>query len=74
FGITGRRHAGRHHLQGLLAFALGLALTSGSLAALHAATATPARLVELTVLVGANLAATALRFVLLRLGMHHRRQ
>ena len=73
FGITGRRHAGRHHLQGLLAFALGLALTSGSLAALHAATATPARAVELVVLVGANLAATALRFVLLRLGMHHRR-
>ena len=42
FGITGRRHAGRHHLQGLLAFALGLALTSGSLAALHAAAHPPA--------------------------------
>ncbi|MEV6815030.1 dolichyl-phosphate beta-glucosyltransferase [Micromonospora sp. NPDC051296] len=72
FGITGRRHAGRHHLQGLLAFALGLALTSGSLAALHAVT-DPGRAVELAVLVAANLAATVLRFVLLRLGMHHRR-
>ncbi|MEV0723477.1 glycosyltransferase [Micromonospora purpureochromogenes] len=72
FGITGRRHAGRHHLQGLLAFGLGLALTSGSLAALHAATA-PSRPVELAVLVAANLAATALRFLLLRLAMHHRR-
>ncbi|MFI5847045.1 dolichyl-phosphate beta-glucosyltransferase [Micromonospora chalcea] len=71
FGVSGRRHAGRHHLQGLLAFALGLALTSGSLAALHATT-TPARLLELTVLVVANLAATALRFLLLRLAMHHR--
>ncbi|WCN84270.1 glycosyltransferase [Micromonospora sp. LH3U1] len=73
FGISGRRHAGRHHLQGLLAFALGLALTSGSLAVLHVVDAVPARPVELTVLVAANLAATALRFVLLRLGMHHRR-
>ncbi|WP_328417144.1 bifunctional glycosyltransferase family 2/GtrA family protein [Micromonospora sp. NBC_00389] len=73
FGISGRRHAGRHHVQGLLAFALGLALTSGSLAVLHAVDAAPTRLVELAVLVAANLAATVLRFVLLRLGMHHRR-
>ncbi|WFE54399.1 glycosyltransferase [Micromonospora sp. WMMD1155] len=72
FGITGRRHAGRHHVQGLLAFALGLALTSGSLAVLHAVHAVPARPVELAVLVAANLAATVSRFVLLRLGMHHR--
>ncbi|MFC3502309.1 glycosyltransferase [Micromonospora krabiensis] len=73
FGISGRRHAGRHHLQGLLAFGLGLALTSGALAALHATTTAPGRPLELTVLVGANLVATVLRFVLLRLGMHHRR-
>ncbi|MFG3558541.1 glycosyltransferase [Micromonospora sp. NPDC047557] len=73
FGITGSRHAGRHHAQGLLAFALGLALTSGALAVLHALIAVPARPVELAVLVAANLAATVLRFVLLRLGMHHRR-
>lgn len=72
FGITGRRAAARHHLQGLLAFALGLALTSGALAALHAVS-TPSRPVELAVLVVANLAATALRFLLLRLAMHHRR-
>ncbi|MFG2054706.1 glycosyltransferase [Micromonospora sp. NPDC048930] len=72
FGVTGRRHAGRHHLQGLLAFALGLALTSGSLAVLHAAAGPPPRALELTVLVAANLAATALRFTLLRLAMHHR--
>ncbi|MGY0005375.1 glycosyltransferase [Micromonospora sp. I033] len=72
FGVTGRRHAGRHHLQGLFAFALGLALTSGSLAVLHATAGTPPRALELTVLVAANLAATALRFTLLRLAMHHR--
>ncbi|GIJ31369.1 glycosyltransferase [Micromonospora sediminimaris] len=70
FGIAGRRHVTRHHVQGLLAFALGLALTSGSLAILHAAT-TPDRAVELAVLLAANLAATALRFTLLRLAMHH---
>lgn len=57
----------------MLAFALGLALTSGALAALHVVTVVPARPVELAVLVAANLAATVLRFVLLRLGMHHRR-
>ncbi|SCL28782.1 dolichyl-phosphate beta-glucosyltransferase [Micromonospora inyonensis] len=73
FGISGRRHAGRHHLQGLAAFALGLALTSGSLATLHAVTAAPARPVELVVLIAANLAATVLRFVLLRAALHHRR-
>ncbi|MEU8300597.1 dolichyl-phosphate beta-glucosyltransferase [Micromonospora sp. NPDC048909] len=73
FGISGRRDAGRHHLQGLLAFALGLALTSGALAGLHAVTVAPGRPLELAVLVVANLAATVLRFVLLRLGMHHRR-
>ncbi|WP_410818493.1 glycosyltransferase [Micromonospora sp. 050-3] len=73
FGISGRRHAARHHAQGLLAFALGLALTSGALAVLHVVSAVPARPVELAVLVAANLAATVLRFVLLRLGMHHRR-
>lgn len=73
FGITGRWHAGRHHLQGLLAFGLGLALTSGSLAVLHTLAVAPARAVELVVLVVANLAATVLRFVLLRYAMHHRR-
>ena len=73
FGVTGRRHAARHHLQGLLAFALGLALTSGSLAVLQAVPGAPPRALELAVLVAANLAATALRFTLLRLVMHHRR-
>jgi putative flippase GtrA len=66
FGVTGRRHAGRHQLQGLLVFCLGLALTSGSLAVLHAAAPTPARSAELAVLVTANLVATATRFLLFR--------
>ncbi|MGC9665537.1 glycosyltransferase [Planosporangium sp. 12N6] len=65
FGVTGRDGAGRHQAQGLVVFAFGLALTSGSLAVLHAV-ADPGRLLELAVLVLANLAATVLRFLLLR--------
>jgi putative flippase GtrA len=66
FGVAGRQHYGRHQLQGLAVFVLGLALTSGSLAVLHAAQPTPHRAVEPAVLIAANLAATVLRFGLLR--------
>jgi putative flippase GtrA len=66
FGIRGRLGAGRAHLQGLLVFALGLALTSGSLALLHATAPRPPRAVELGVLLAASAVATVVRFVLLR--------
>ncbi|MDG4764948.1 bifunctional glycosyltransferase family 2/GtrA family protein [Solwaraspora sp. WMMD406] len=66
FGIAGRGRLIRHHLQGLAVFALGLALTSGSLALLGVVTPDAGRIVELTVLVAANLTATLLRFLLLR--------
>ena len=66
FGIRGRAHATRHQLRGLIAFGTGLALTSGALAALHAATAQPGRAAEVAVLVAANLAATVVRFALYR--------
>ncbi len=65
FGVRGSG-AGRQQLQGLVVFALGLALTSGSLWLLTQITSHPARAVELIALVTANLLATALRFVLLR--------
>ncbi|MEQ0560795.1 bifunctional glycosyltransferase family 2/GtrA family protein [Amycolatopsis sp. NEAU-NG30] len=65
FGIRGRAGAGRHQFEGLLVFGLGLALTSGALALLHGST-TPGLVLEITVLVLANLAATVLRFLLLR--------
>jgi putative flippase GtrA len=65
FGVRGAG-AARHQAQGLVVFGLGLALTSGSLAALTFLVHRPARLLELSVLVAANLAATVLRFVLLR--------
>jgi hypothetical protein len=53
-------------VRGVIAFGIGLWLTSGSLAALHAAVGTPGRAAEVTVLVAANLAATVVRFVLYR--------
>jgi putative flippase GtrA len=65
FGVRGGT-ATRHQMQGLLVFGLGLALTSGALWLLDVASAHPARAVELTVLVVANLLATVLRFVLFR--------
>jgi putative flippase GtrA len=65
FGVRGTG-AARHQAQGLVVFGLGLALTSGSLAALTILVHQPARALELSVLVAANLAATVLRFVLLR--------
>ncbi|MEU9299152.1 bifunctional glycosyltransferase family 2/GtrA family protein [Streptomyces sp. NPDC048269] len=66
FGVRGRDRAVRHQAQGLVVFAIGLALTSGSLAALDAAAAAPAHSTELAVLITANLAATVLRFLLFR--------
>ncbi|MFG2138887.1 glycosyltransferase [Streptomyces sp. NPDC048650] len=66
FGVRGRDRAVRHQAQGLVVFAIGLALTSGSLAALDTATRNPAHGTELAVLVAANLAATVLRFLLFR--------
>ncbi|GAA3393275.1 bifunctional glycosyltransferase family 2/GtrA family protein [Streptomyces roseoviridis] len=67
FGVRGRDRAARHQAQGLVVFGIGLALTSGSLAALGAATGEPAHSTELAVLVVANLAATVMRFLLFRL-------
>jgi putative flippase GtrA len=64
FGISGRSNAARHQVKGLIAFGVGLALTSGSLAAL--APAHPGRLAEITVLIAANLVATVVRFLLYR--------
>jgi putative flippase GtrA len=66
FAIRGAAHGLRHQLQGLTVFALALGLTSASLAVLHALDRNPAHATELAVLVLANLAATILRFALLR--------
>ncbi|MFD5713280.1 glycosyltransferase [Streptomyces pharetrae] len=66
FGLRGRGGALRHQARGLAVFLLGLALTSGSLAALHHTAPGAAPGTELAVIVAAGLTATLLRFLLLR--------
>ncbi|MCW2622312.1 MAG: glycosyl transferase family protein, partial [Frankiales bacterium] len=56
----------RAQVQGLVVLGAALLLTSGALHVLHAVSPDPHRVVELTVLVAANLGATVLRFLLLR--------
>jgi putative flippase GtrA len=58
--------AARDHVGGLAAFGIALGLTTFSIAALHLVAPGASRLVELVVLVVANLVATLVRFLLLR--------
>lgn len=74
FGVAGSAHLARHHLEGLIVFGIALSITSGALGLLHAATDEPHRLIELAVLVAANLLATTARFVLLRGWVFHPRR
>jgi putative flippase GtrA len=66
FGVRGSGALARHHLQGLAVFGLALGLTSGVLWVLHRIDPVAGRAIEVVVLVGANLAATVLRYALLR--------
>lgn len=66
FGVRGSTGVVSHQFQGLVIFGIGLALTSGSLFALHQWAPGAAVHLELFVLVLANLVATLLRFVGLR--------
>jgi putative flippase GtrA len=66
FAVRGSHTMARHQVQGLLVFAVGLAITSGALRLLTFLAPTPNRQLELAVLVAANLLATVVRFVALR--------
>ncbi|WP_432564846.1 bifunctional glycosyltransferase family 2/GtrA family protein [Kineococcus sp. SYSU DK003] len=66
FGVRGPEGAARHQAQGFFVFLLGWGITSGSLWALHTANPAAHQGVELAVLTVANLAATVVRFLLLR--------
>ncbi len=66
FGVSGRSRLIRHQVGGLIAFGVGLLLTSGALWVLHSMAATPARSVEVVVLVAANAISTLVRFLALR--------
>ncbi|GGV01468.1 sugar translocase [Actinomadura cremea] len=74
FGVTGPRRAFRHQLEGGLAFLIGLALSSGGLALLHAAAPGSSRTVEVLALVAANGTATLVRFLLMRAWIFHPRR
>ncbi|BBY82563.1 sugar translocase [Mycolicibacterium pulveris] len=71
FGIGGLRRMTRHQVEGLIVFAIALAISSSSLAVLHGVVPEPHDLIELAVLVSANLVATLVRFVLLRGWVFH---
>jgi putative flippase GtrA len=65
FGVRGQVKRATHQVQGLAVLLLGLGLTSGSLALVHAS-GVFSRTTEALVLVSANLLATLVRFLLLR--------
>jgi putative flippase GtrA len=74
FGVQGRDGVWRHHAQGLALFAVGLGLTAGALAGLRLVAPGAGRAAELSVLVVANLAATVVRFVALRVWVFAQRR
>ncbi|WP_395658059.1 glycosyltransferase [Nocardioides sp.] len=73
FGLRGREGALRHQLRGLLVFAVGLGVTSGSLWLVQA-TGSSTRTVEVVVLTVANLVVTVMRFVAMRSWVFVRRR
>ncbi len=66
FGLRGAADRFRHQLQGLVVFAIGLALTSASLWLLGVLVPDPSRTVEVVALITASVAATLVRFLLFR--------
>jgi putative flippase GtrA len=74
FGVRGSGGGLRHQLEGGLAFAIGLAITTGAVAVLGLVAPNAPHSTELAVLVGANAAATVVRFVLMRLWVFNPRR
>ncbi|WP_377270305.1 glycosyltransferase [Peterkaempfera sp. SMS 1(5)a] len=74
FGVTGARDALRHQVEGGIAFLIGLALSSGAIAAVQLAVPDASHTAELGALVAANALATLVRFVLMRVWVFHPRR
>ena len=66
FGVRGRERLLHHHARGAVVYVLTLGLTTLALASLHRIDPSPARTVELAVLVVAGAAATVTRYLALR--------
>lgn len=73
FQVRGNDELVRHHVRGAVVFVLTVLLTTGALAVLHGLDSTPARGVELAVLVSATLTATITRYLALRTWVFARR-
>lgn len=71
FGLHSRDGMLKHQASGLIAFGVGLLLTSGSLWGLHHWATTVPRWAEVLVLLVANAIATLVRFATLRAVIHH---
>jgi putative flippase GtrA len=74
FAVRGRQGLARDHVGGLVAFAVALVITSASISMLQVVSPRAGRLVELAVLVTANVVATLARFLLLRLWIQRSRE
>ena len=74
FGVRSAGGRLRHQGQGLVVFALGLVVTSGSLALLQRIEPSASHTVELVVLLAASVVATLLRFVLFQVWIFPERQ
>jgi putative flippase GtrA len=72
FEVRGRADLARDHVAGLLAFAVALAITSGSLTLLGLAVRSAGRDLEVAVLAAASALATLVRFLLLRTALEGR--
>jgi putative flippase GtrA/glycosyltransferase involved in cell wall biosynthesis len=72
FGVTGSSGAVRHQAQGLIVFGISWVITAGSLFGLHRLAPHAGAHEQLIVLTVANLVATVVRFVLLRLWVFRR--
>ena len=66
FGVRDGGNRVRHQVQGLGVFATALVITSSAIGVLHRCDPRPSSLLEVAVLVLANVGATVLRFLLLR--------
>jgi glycosyltransferase involved in cell wall biosynthesis len=67
FGVRGPSGLLKHHVQGLVVFAAAWGITAGTLALLHSVRPDASAHLELAALTAANLTATVVRFVMLRL-------
>jgi glycosyltransferase involved in cell wall biosynthesis len=74
FGISGPAKLFTQQIQGLVVFVLAWTITSSSLLMLHAVNLDASPSAELLTLTGANVVATLLRFVLLRLWVFRERR